>query len=118
VLRPLAPDVADGIAAMHVLPGENCKARQMSVASSNSVTVVKNDCPSVAAHEVRKVYNAVGRSNDRLTVCRADVNSGVECAFAVKWINASRTIPSPALRPAKGSGPSWPAPNPRWSRCG
>src|SRR5216684_115790 len=105
------PDVADGVATVYVLPGKDCKAGQMSVASRDSMAVVQGYGASVAAQEIGKLYYALCRSHHRLAVRRADVHPGVERAFAVKWINAlakrsrDRAFNRPHIRRRVGSQP-------------
>jgi len=59
-------DVADHFAAMHVLPGRDGKARKVSVASVNAVTVLEDNRASVATEKVCKLDRSVRRSNHRL----------------------------------------------------
>ena len=81
-------DVADGIAAVYVLPREYREALEMSVARSNAVSVVKNNGSPVSAHEIREFNDRFGWSDNRLSIERTDVNPGVECAFTVEGVNS------------------------------
>ena len=74
----------------------------MAVAGGDAVAVVDDDGASVAAHEIGEYDQAIGGSHDRLSVFRTDINSTVESAFSVKWIDAlaegSRNGPSTGQR--------------------
>ena len=60
-------NVTQRIAALHSLSGNYGKIGQVPVSCGNSMAVVKNDCPSIATHEVGKHHDAVGGSHDWLT---------------------------------------------------
>src|SRR6476620_4367732 len=64
-------DVADSIAPMEVLAGEDREAGQMSVTGGDAVSVVENYRAAVSAHEVGEFNAAVGWGYDRLSVKRA-----------------------------------------------
>src|SRR5229473_8182422 len=85
---PAIADVADSVAAVHVLSGEDRKAGQVAVTRRDSVAMVNRDSAPVAAQEVGEFNHALCRSHHRLAVRRTNVNSGVERTFTVKWINA------------------------------
>src|SRR5438105_12048484 len=53
-------NVADGIAAMHVLSGSDCEIGQVAVASADPVTVVDHDGTAVATHEISKDHHPIG----------------------------------------------------------
>src|SRR6266700_6919017 len=79
-------NVADGVAAMYMLAGEDGEAFQVSVTRGDPVAVLEDDSPSVAAHDVGEFHHAFRRSDDRLSVEGADIDTRVECAFAVEGI--------------------------------
>src|SRR4051794_36969553 len=81
-------NVADGIAAMNVFTSEYRYALHMSIACCNAVTVIKDNRPSVSAHEICKHHDCVCRRDDLLSDRRSNVNSRMERALTVKWIDA------------------------------
>src|SRR6266480_3351668 len=78
-------DVADRIAAMHMLSGSHCEIGQMSVASADAVTVVNHDGTAIAAHEIRKDHYSIGGSHHALTIRRCDIHPAMKCALTVEW---------------------------------
>src|SRR6476620_11831716 len=81
-------NVADGVAAVHMLSGINREALHVSIASGDAVAVVKNDRASVSAHEVGELDDTLSGRHDWLPVNRADIHTRVERAFTVERINA------------------------------
>ena len=55
-------NVADRIAAMHVLSGSHREVGQVAVAGADPVTMVDHDGATVAAHEIGKHHHSVGGS--------------------------------------------------------
>ena len=80
--------VADGVAAMDVLPGGDGEAREVAVASGDAVAVVEHDGASVAAEEVGEGDGAIGRRDHGRAYVGGDIDAGVEGAFSVKGIDA------------------------------
>ena len=60
----------------------------MSVARAQAVSVSEDDCASVTAHEISKLYDAIGRSNYWLANRSGNIHASMKCAFAVEWVGA------------------------------
>ena len=79
MLRPGAAarvtDVADRIAAMNVLAGEDRQALHVPVACGNAMAMIEDDGASVSAHEVGKHHNCVCGCDDLLSNYRPNINS-------------------------------------------
>src|SRR5260370_34225689 len=58
-------DVADGVAAMDVLPGRDREAGKVAVAGGDAVAVVHHDGLAVSALEIREGDHAIGGRGDR-----------------------------------------------------
>ena len=54
------PDEADGIAAVHMLPGDHREFTEVAVAGGNGVTVVEDDDSSISTEEVGKLDDSIG----------------------------------------------------------
>ena len=80
--------VGNDLSPTHALAVRDRKAGQMTVASRYAVAVVDLEHAAVAVVKVGVSHDAVGRSQDRLSVMAGDVHAGMECAFTVERIDA------------------------------
>ena len=81
-------DIADGVAAMHVLAGGDGEAGKMAVARRDAVSVIHHDGLAVSAHEIGEGDYAVGGRDDWMAIVAADIYAAVKCAFTVEGIDA------------------------------
>ena len=79
-------DVANYLAALHVLASDYSKAGKMSVARSQTMTVVDGDHAAVAVERIGKCNLAVGGGKDLLSEGGRNIDTGVECALTVERI--------------------------------
>src|ERR1019366_5910898 len=79
-------DIADNLAANHMLPRDYRNRGKMPVDSGNVVPVVDNDFPAIAADRCRRGHVAVSRGTHRRTVRRVDVDTGMKSALSIKRI--------------------------------
>ena len=68
-------DVADGVSAMHVLAGKDCKALHVTIACGNAMTVIEHNSASISAHEIGEDHSSVCRRDDLLPDRRPNINS-------------------------------------------
>src|SRR3954467_5216758 len=73
---------------MNVLTAGDCEAGEVAIPGGDSVTVVDHDGASVATEKVREGHCAICGCQYWLTDCGGNIHAGVECTFAVKWIDA------------------------------
>src|SRR5579862_8528486 len=50
--------------------------------------MVDHDCLPVSAHAVGKGHDSVGRGDDLRAVVASNIDTAVECALTVEWIDA------------------------------
>src|SRR5947209_4130185 len=81
-------DVADGVAAVDVLPGGDGEAGKMAVAGGDAVSVVNHDGATVAAQKISESNCAVSRSDHGRADTGGDIDTGVERAFSIERIDA------------------------------
>src|SRR6266513_6256492 len=75
------------------------------------MSMIEYDRASISAHEIGKHYNTVRGGDNRLSVSRTDINSAMESAFSIKWINtlaegaSNLTFHRPQVRSGIGPNP-------------
>src|SRR5690349_7435407 len=80
--------IPDSVAPVNILAGEHGECLQVPVTGADSMAVVQNNGASVPAHKISELNNAVRRSNHWLPINSANINTRVECALTIEWINA------------------------------
>src|SRR5882762_8276835 len=81
-------DVADGVAAMDLLSGSDCKTGKVAVAGRDAVAMVHGDELAVSALELREGDYTIRRGDYRMAVYTANVHTAVKRAFPVEGIDA------------------------------
>ncbi len=81
-------NVADDVAAPHVLAGGDGEAGKVPEASDDSTAMFDDDRAAIAAQVVGEIDYPIRRRNHRLADNGGDIDSGVEGALTVKWIDA------------------------------
>jgi hypothetical protein len=81
-------DVSDDITALDSLARGYGEAGEVAIARADAASMVHHDDLAVAAQGFGCDYDSIRGCNDLLAVRAANINPAVECAFAVKWIDA------------------------------
>ena len=80
--------IADDLAASHMLSGYNCKRGKVCVESGYFVAVIEQHFAAVSVAHVGFSNVSVGGGAHRRAIRRVDVDAGMECALAVDGIFA------------------------------
>src|SRR5207248_3250176 len=81
-------DVANNVAAVNLLPGDDGVTGQMAVKGGQPVPMFQDDGAPVTVHEVGVGDLAVRGSNNWLAILGADIHAAMERALTVKGIDA------------------------------
>ena len=81
-------NVSQDVTAANVLSGNDCESRKMSVQGFHAVAVIDHHLSSVPVAHSSLDDGAVRRRANRVALAGGNVDSGVECAFSIKRIQA------------------------------
>src|ERR1700684_50871 len=81
-------NVSQDFTAANVLSGNDCESRKMSVQGFHAVAVIDHYFSSVPVAHSSLDDGAVRRRANRVALAGGNVDSGVECAFPIKRIQA------------------------------